>query len=176
VGPTPSGDPWRRGAVERIGSVSAGATAQSGNEPCVGQRCFTELTNKQVRRGGHRSAPELEAATRTFIEAHNADPPRPTGVPLSGASSTAACVGRAERGTRHAAVTERHAANADSPFNDEHRQDRRHSGFGDAESLADLQWRVIAAGQAREDGVIELVPEVMHADMLAALCGNGVTG
>lgn len=38
------------------------------------ERWFAELTNKQVRRGVHRSVAELEAAIRVFIEAHNADP------------------------------------------------------------------------------------------------------
>jgi transposase len=38
------------------------------------ERWFAELTNKQVRRGVHRSVAELEAAIRAFIEAHNADP------------------------------------------------------------------------------------------------------
>jgi hypothetical protein len=32
------------------------------------------LTHKQVRRGSHRSVAELEAAIRTFIDAHHADP------------------------------------------------------------------------------------------------------
>ena len=32
------------------------------------------VTNKQVRRGVHRSITELELAIRTFIDAHNADP------------------------------------------------------------------------------------------------------
>jgi transposase len=38
------------------------------------ERWFAELTNKQVRRGVHRSITELELAIRTFIDAHNADP------------------------------------------------------------------------------------------------------
>ena len=38
------------------------------------ERWFAELTNKQVRRGVHRSVAELEAAIRTFIDAHNAQP------------------------------------------------------------------------------------------------------
>jgi len=38
------------------------------------ERWFAELTNKQVRRGVHRSVAELEAAIRAFIDAHNADP------------------------------------------------------------------------------------------------------
>lgn len=38
------------------------------------ERWFAELTNKQVRRGVHRSVAELEAAIRAFINAHNADP------------------------------------------------------------------------------------------------------
>ena len=38
------------------------------------ERWFAELTNKQVRRGGHRSIAALELAIRTFIDAHNADP------------------------------------------------------------------------------------------------------
>ena len=32
---------------------------------------FAELTNKQLRRGAHRSVPALEAAIRAFIDAHN---------------------------------------------------------------------------------------------------------
>lgn len=38
------------------------------------ERWFAELTNKQVRRGVHRSIGELERAIRSFIDAHNADP------------------------------------------------------------------------------------------------------
>jgi transposase len=38
------------------------------------ERWFAELTNKQVRRGVHRSIAELELAIRTFIDAHNAEP------------------------------------------------------------------------------------------------------
>ena len=38
------------------------------------ERWFAELTNKQVRRGVHRSVAELEAAIRAFIDAHNANP------------------------------------------------------------------------------------------------------
>jgi transposase len=38
------------------------------------ERWFAELTNKQVRRGVHRSVAELERAIRMFIDAHNADP------------------------------------------------------------------------------------------------------
>jgi transposase len=38
------------------------------------ERWFAELTNKQVRRGVHRSIAELEAAIRAFIDAHNTDP------------------------------------------------------------------------------------------------------
>ena len=38
------------------------------------ERWFAELTNKQVRRGVHRSIAELELAIRTFIDAYNVDP------------------------------------------------------------------------------------------------------
>jgi len=38
------------------------------------ERWFAELTNKQIRRGVHRSVPQLEAAIREFIEAHNEAP------------------------------------------------------------------------------------------------------
>lgn len=38
------------------------------------ERWFADLTNKQVRRGVHRSVTELETAIRAFIDAHNADP------------------------------------------------------------------------------------------------------
>jgi len=38
------------------------------------ERWFAELTNKQIRRGAHRSVAELEAAIREFITAHNAKP------------------------------------------------------------------------------------------------------
>jgi transposase len=37
------------------------------------ERWFTELTNKQLRRGVHRSVRALEAAIRTFIDTHNAE-------------------------------------------------------------------------------------------------------
>lgn len=38
------------------------------------ERWFAELTNKQLRRGAHRSVPQLEAAIREFIDAHHANP------------------------------------------------------------------------------------------------------
>ena len=37
------------------------------------ERWFAELTNKQLRRGVHRSVRALETAIREFIDAHNAD-------------------------------------------------------------------------------------------------------
>jgi hypothetical protein len=37
------------------------------------ERWFAELTNKQLRRGVHRSVRALEAAIREFVDAHNAD-------------------------------------------------------------------------------------------------------
>ena len=38
------------------------------------ERWFAELTNKQLRRGVHRSVRELETAIKEFIAAHNEDP------------------------------------------------------------------------------------------------------
>ena len=38
------------------------------------ERWFAELTNKQLRRGVHRSVAQLEAAIREFIDAHHANP------------------------------------------------------------------------------------------------------
>ena len=38
------------------------------------ERWFAELTQKQIRRGSHRSVPELEKAIREFIDAHNCQP------------------------------------------------------------------------------------------------------
>lgn len=38
------------------------------------ERWFAELTNKQIRRGAHRSVVELESAIREFIDVHNVDP------------------------------------------------------------------------------------------------------
>lgn len=38
------------------------------------ERWFAELTNKQLRRGAHRSVVQLQAAIRQFIEAHHANP------------------------------------------------------------------------------------------------------
>ncbi|HEV3456767.1 MAG TPA: IS630 family transposase [Thermoanaerobaculia bacterium] len=38
------------------------------------ERWFAELTNKQIRRGAHRSVLALEQAIREFIDAHNAAP------------------------------------------------------------------------------------------------------
>ena len=38
------------------------------------ERWFAELTTKQLRRGAHRSAPELEAAIDAFLDAHHDDP------------------------------------------------------------------------------------------------------
>ncbi len=38
------------------------------------ERWFAELTTKQIRRGSHRSVPELERAIREFIDANNAEP------------------------------------------------------------------------------------------------------
>jgi transposase len=40
------------------------------------ERWFAELTNKQLRRGAHRSVRALERAIRDFLDAHN-DHPRP---------------------------------------------------------------------------------------------------
>ena len=40
----------------------------------LGERWFAALTTKQLRRGAHRSVPQLEAAIRAFIDAHHADP------------------------------------------------------------------------------------------------------
>ena len=36
------------------------------------ERWFAELTNKQLRRGVHRSVTQLKAAIREFIAAHHA--------------------------------------------------------------------------------------------------------
>ena len=38
------------------------------------ERFFALLTEKQIRRGVHRSTQHLENDIRTFIDAHNADP------------------------------------------------------------------------------------------------------
>ena len=38
------------------------------------ERWFAELTNKQLRRGVHRSVAQLKAAIREFIDAHHANP------------------------------------------------------------------------------------------------------
>ena len=38
------------------------------------ERWFAELTNKQLRRGVHRSVAQLKAAIREFIAAHQANP------------------------------------------------------------------------------------------------------
>ena len=38
------------------------------------ERFFALITNKQIRRGVHRSTHALEADIRAFIDAHNADP------------------------------------------------------------------------------------------------------
>src|SRR5262249_16383563 len=38
------------------------------------ERWFAELTQKQIRRGSHRSVHELERAIREFIDAHNSEP------------------------------------------------------------------------------------------------------
>jgi transposase len=38
------------------------------------ERWFAELTNKQLRRGAHRSVAQLEAAIRDFIDTHHANP------------------------------------------------------------------------------------------------------
>ncbi len=38
------------------------------------ERWFAELTNKQLRRGVHRSVAQLEAAIRAFSDAHHTDP------------------------------------------------------------------------------------------------------
>ena len=38
------------------------------------ERWFAELTNKQLRRGAHRSVAQLEAAIHDFIDAHHANP------------------------------------------------------------------------------------------------------
>ena len=38
------------------------------------ERWFAKLTQKQIRRGSHRSVPELEKAIREFIDVHNSEP------------------------------------------------------------------------------------------------------
>jgi transposase len=38
------------------------------------ERFFAMMTEKQIRRGVHRSTNQLEADIRTFIDAHNANP------------------------------------------------------------------------------------------------------
>ena len=38
------------------------------------ERFFALITDKQIRRGVHRSTQQLETDIRTFIDAHNADP------------------------------------------------------------------------------------------------------
>jgi transposase len=38
------------------------------------ERWFAELTNKQLRRGAHRSVAQLQTAIREFIDAHHANP------------------------------------------------------------------------------------------------------
>jgi len=38
------------------------------------ERVFAELSQKQIRRGSHRSVPELEAAIHEFLEVRNRDP------------------------------------------------------------------------------------------------------
>ena len=38
------------------------------------ERWFAELTNKQIKRGAHRSVAELKASIREFIQAHNGKP------------------------------------------------------------------------------------------------------
>ena len=38
------------------------------------ERFFALLTDKQIKRGVHRSTQQLESDIRTFIDAHNADP------------------------------------------------------------------------------------------------------
>ena len=70
----------------------------------------------------------------------------------------------------------RNATDADSALDHEHREDRRCSGLRDAEPLTDLRRRAITASETRKDRVIELPPEVLHTDMLAAPRCRGVTG
>ena len=41
------------------------------------ERWFAALTNKQLRRGAHRSVTALKRAIREFLDVHNADPPAP---------------------------------------------------------------------------------------------------
>jgi hypothetical protein len=38
------------------------------------ERWFAELTEKQIRRGSHRSTRALEDAIRVYLANHNADP------------------------------------------------------------------------------------------------------
>jgi hypothetical protein len=40
----------------------------------LAKRFFANITEKQIRRGVHRSTEELETAIRTYIDAVNADP------------------------------------------------------------------------------------------------------
>jgi putative transposase len=64
------------------------------------ERWFAELTNKQIRRGAHRSVAELEAAIREFITAHNAKP-KPF-VWTKGADQILASIGRFAQRTHDA--------------------------------------------------------------------------
>jgi len=43
------------------------------------ERWFAQLTDKQIRRGGHRSTKELEDAIKSYIEHHNKDPKTSSG-------------------------------------------------------------------------------------------------
>jgi hypothetical protein len=56
------------------------------------ERWFAELTNKQIRRGVHRTVKDLEAAIDAFIEVHNEDPKPFTWT--KSADATSATIGR----------------------------------------------------------------------------------
>ena len=49
-------------------------TPTSASWPNLVERWFALLTEKQLRRGVHRSTKELETAIRSFIRNHNKDP------------------------------------------------------------------------------------------------------
>jgi hypothetical protein len=55
-------------------TFSTNSTPTSASWISLVERFFANLTDKQIRRGAHRSAEELEAAIASYIDAVNAKP------------------------------------------------------------------------------------------------------
>jgi hypothetical protein len=57
----------------RSSSITLAAVQKSGATSLV-ERWFAILSQRQIKRGSHRSTLELEKAIRNFLDVHNQDP------------------------------------------------------------------------------------------------------